>query len=119
MSSKLGLSKTFTPGGKVETDGCIEDEMTEDETTSDEEGEGVGVGVGVGVPVLITSAEDGVVELLGTSVEDGVAEVLTDEDVTSEEVGVGDAEPIDKTTLLTTAEEIIADEKDVDDVELL
>jgi hypothetical protein len=84
MSSNDGLSRMFTPGGKVETDGFTDDETTVVEITSDEES--IGVGEGVGVSRLPTvSDEDDIGELLMGSVDEGVTEMLT----TSDDEGVG------------------------------
>ena len=90
MSSNDGLSRMFTPGGKVETDGFTEDETTVVEITSDEEGVGVGEGEGVGVSKLLTTSdEDGIGESLMRSVDEGVAEMLTTSDDEGVGVGVG------------------------------
>jgi hypothetical protein len=100
MSSNDGLSRTFTPGGKVETDGFTEDETTVVETTSDEEGVGVGEGVGVS-KLLMTSDEDGIGELLMRSVDEGDTEMLT----TSNDEGVGVGVGMGVSGLLRTSNE--------------
>ena len=102
MSSNEGLSRMFTPGGKVETDGFTEDETTVVETTSDEEGVGVGEGEGVGVSkLLIISDEDGIGELLTRSVDEGDTEMLT----TSNDEGVGVGVGMAVSGLLRTSNE--------------
>jgi hypothetical protein len=88
MSSNDGLSRMFTPGGKVETDGFTEDDTTVVEIISDEEGVGVGKGVGVS-RLLTTSDENDIEELLMGSVDKGVAEMLTTSDDEGVGVGVG------------------------------
>ena len=100
MSSNDGLSRMFTPGGKVETDGFTEDETTVVETTSDEEGVGVGEGVGVS-KLLMTSDEDGIGELLMRSVDEGDTEMLT----TSNDEGVGVGVGMGVSGLLRTSNE--------------
>ncbi|CAN9365206.1 unnamed protein product [Alternaria alternata] len=100
MSSNEGLSRMFTPGGKVETDGFTEDETTVVEITSDEEGVGVGEGVGVS-KLLIISDEDGIGELLMRSVDKGVTEMLT----TSDDAGVGVGVGVGVSRLLKTSNE--------------
>lgn len=125
MSSNDGLSRMFTPGGKVETDGFTEDETTVVETTSDEEGVGVGEGVSVS-KLLMISDEDGIGELLMESVDEGVAEMLTTSDDEGVGVGVGVSRLLktshedDVAELLTTSDEdgvaeLVADDENGSD----
>jgi hypothetical protein len=84
-----------------------EDDVAELPTTSDDEGVGVGVGVS---GLLRTSNEDDVAELPTTSDEDGVAELMTDDEIGSDELGVGVGELLENSVLVAIVEELSTDE---------
>ena len=115
MSSNDGLSRMFTPGRKVETDGFTDDETTVVEITSDEEGIGVGEGVGVSrLPtvsdeddigeLLMGSVDEGVTEMLTTSDEDRVAELVADDGSGSDELDFRVGELLENSVLICSVD---------------